>query len=370
MLNRPSTGPLRLGGAVPAASRGVITVLVVDDSSYMRHAIATRVLDAPDIRVVDTARDGEEALAKIKVHRPDIVTLDIEMPNLDGLGALRRLMAESPARVIMLSSRTTAGAAATVEALRLGALDFVTKPGGSVSLSITAIRDDLLAKIRRLAHTPLPRPTRAGAAEAAPAAPDAMDNIRLGAADKILVIGSSTGGPKALCELVPMLPAALDAAVLIVQHMPAGFTKPLAQRLNALSKIMVKEAQPGDPLRMGLALVAPGDYHMLIGDDQRITLNQGDRLHGVRPAVDHTLASVTRRFGRRGVAVILTGMGNDGCAGALTLRQAGGRVIAEDESTATIYGMPKAVVDAGAADRVLPLQRIAGEAVHFLQALP
>lgn len=369
MLNRPSTGTLRSGGASPAASRGAITVLVVDDSSYMHHALATRVLDAPDIHVVDTARDGEEAIAKIKALHPDIVTLDVEMPRLDGLSALRRIMNEAPTRVIMLSSRTTEGAAATVEALRLGALDFIAKPGGSISLNITSIRDELLGKIRRLASTPLPRALHAAAAEPTLAPPDAVERVRLGSADKLLVIGASTGGPRALCELVPLLPATLDAAVLIVQHMPAGFTKPLAHRLNGMAKIMVKEAQAGDPLRMGLALVAPGDFHMLIGDDQRIVLTQTERIHGVRPAVDQTLISAARHFGRRTVAIILTGMGSDGCAGALAIHEMGGRVIAEHESTATIYGMPKAVVDAGAADRVLPLPRIAGEAVHLLRSL-
>lgn len=348
--------------------RGTISVLIVDDSAFMRHALGTRVLDAPDIKVVDTARDGEEALTKIKALRPDIVTLDVEMPTLDGLGTLRRIMGEAPTRVIMLSSRTTEGAATTVEALRLGALDFVAKPSGSISLDISNVRDELLAKIRRLVRTPVPRSINPLARPAA-VAPETVDSIRLGSADKVLIIGTSTGGPRALCDVVPLLPAGLDAAVLIVQHMPAGFTKPLAQRLNSLAHIMVKEAQVGDPLRQGLALVAPGDFHMVVQDDGRVGLTKTERLHGVRPAVDVTLVSAARRFGRRAVAVILTGMGVDGCAGALAIRGAGGKVIAEDESTATIYGMPKAVVEAGAADRVLPLPQIAAEAAQMLRKL-
>jgi two-component system chemotaxis response regulator CheB len=365
MPHRPTTNQL-----VPhrEPARRPISVLVVDDSAYMRHAIGTRALDAPDVRVIDTARDGEEALAKIKALRPDIVTLDVEMPTLDGLRALRRIMQEAPTRVIMLSSRTTDGAATTVEALRLGALDFVAKPNGDSALDLGTVRDELLTKIRRLVSAPAPRPIL-HQARPAPVALDAVDAIRLGSADKLLIIGTSTGGPRALGEMVPMLPANLDAAILIVQHMPAGFTRPLAQRLNTLAQVMVKEAQAGDPLRQGLALVAPGDSHLVVQDDNRVGLTKTDRVHGVRPAVDVTLVSACRRFGRRTVAVILTGMGVDGCAGALAIRDAGGKVIAEDESTAAIYGMPRAVVEAGAADRLVPLSQVAAEAVQFLRGL-
>jgi two-component system chemotaxis response regulator CheB len=351
---------------LPARSRP-ITVLVVDDSAFMRHAIATRLLDAPDIVVLDTARDGVEALTKIRTLRPDIVTLDVEMPTLDGLGTLRRIMHEVPSRVLMLSSRTNQGAIATIEALRLGALDFVAKPNGSLALDHAQVRDEVQTKVRRLADVPLPHPRpmlgsgplRPPVERPAPSGP---------AADAVLVIGASTGGPKALCEVVPRLPTD-RAAVLVVQHMPAGFTQPLAARLDGLGGPRVQEAQTGNELMQGVGLLAPGDHHLMVGKDRRVLLTQAPRLHGVRPALDLTLQAVARRYGPRVVAVVLTGMGVDGRAGALAVKEAGGKVIAEDESTAAIWGMPRAVVEAGAADRIVPLGRIAEEAATLLRDL-
>ncbi|MFZ5813759.1 MAG: protein-glutamate methylesterase/protein-glutamine glutaminase [Bacillota bacterium] len=344
-----------------------VRVLVVDDSAFMRKILTELLQSDPQITVVGTARDGHDGVEKTAALQPDVVTLDIEMPKLDGYGALREIMARRPTPVVMVSSHTSEGAEATIRALALGAVDFVAKPSGSISLNMHITRDELVAKVKAAAGAtpryrrvaaelpPIRREVKAVTAAMAMPAP-----LEVGILPRRLVlIGCSTGGPGALHHIIPRLPPDLPAAVLVVQHMPPGFTRSLAQRLDELSAISVKEAEEGDRVRNGRVLLAPGGYHMTVDQEGRIRLNQEPPMHGVRPAVDKTFESVVPIWQDRTVGVILTGMGYDGGKGMVSLKKAGGRTIAEDASTCVVYGMPKVVVELGAADQVLPVQEIA-----------
>ncbi|MHB1415593.1 MAG: protein-glutamate methylesterase/protein-glutamine glutaminase [Chloroflexota bacterium] len=351
------------GNSQPSRGAGIgrpIRVLVTDDSAFMRQRLRSLLDGDSAVEVVATARDGVDCLAKVREFRPDVVTMDIEMPRLDGLSTLGRLMAEQPVPVVMVSSFTKAGADATVRALALGAVDFVAKPSGSISLDIHKVGDELLVKVKQAAaarvgrKAPAARPHEAAGSSGQPSPGRA----------RVVVVGSSTGGPRALYELIPRLPADLAAGVVIVQHMPAGFTHSLAQRLDEVSPLTVKEAQAGDRIRPGLALLAPGGYHLTVDKAGTVMLDRKPPVNGVRPAVDVTLTAVVGAFGGGCLAVILTGMGTDGSRGATLLRAANGAVIAEHESTCVVYGMPRAVVEAGHADAVLPLERIAAEIVR------
>jgi len=345
--------------ATPASQAQAIRVLVVDDSAFMRLSISRALNAAPGIQVVGSARDGEEALEQVRRLSPDVVTLDVEMPRLDGLGALRQIMADRPCPVIMLSSLTTSGSFETVQSLMLGAVDFVSKPVNRAN--VTAVMDELVKKIFCAAHANLPAPALD---PARPAPAEKRIGRAISRQDRIVVIGSSTGGPRALNTVIPALPADLPAAVMVVQHMPAGFTHSLAERLDGQSSLVVKEAEVGDRLEAGKVLLAPGGYHMTIDDSGTIALNQNPPVHGVRPAIDVTLASVVKQFASAVVSVILTGMGNDGTNGCALVHQAGGRVIAEDQSSCVVYGMPRSVAEAGIADAIVPLPEIAGAIAH------
>lgn len=344
-----------------------VRVLVVDDSAFMRKVLTELLQSDPQISVVGTARDGQDGVEKTQELQPDVVTLDVEMPKLDGYGALQGIMSRRPTPVVMVSSHTSEGAEATIRALALGAVDFVAKPSGSISLNMHITREELVAKVKAAAGA-TPR-FRRSTAEMAPirrevkAVARAMlkpSPLESGALPRRLVlIGCSTGGPGALHHIIPKLPGDLPAAVLVVQHMPPGFTKSLAQRLDELSPISVKEAEEGDRLRDGRVLLAPGGFHMTVDAEGRIRLNQEPPMHGVRPAVDKTFESVVPAWQERMVGVILTGMGYDGGKGMVGLKKAGGRTIAEDASTCVVYGMPKVVVELGAADQVLPVHEIA-----------
>ena len=352
----PSTSPIR--------------VLIVDDSAFMRFTISKYLNEAEDITVVGSARDGEEALDLIPKLKPDVVTLDVEMPRMDGLSCLREIMSRFPLPVVMLSSLTKEGAWETVQALTIGAVDFVTKP--ETKANMAAVVEDILTKVRRAAKAkvkPLRSRAAVGTTEPAILKPK-LETAELGKGitkhtrpmekgDKVLIIGSSTGGPRALNTVVPDIPAELPAAVLIVQHMPVGFTRSLAERLNSASKLYVKEAAPGDELMVGCALVAPGGFHMVLDEENRIALNQSPPVHGVRPSVDVTMTSVVQKFGAATIGVVLTGMGSDGTNGSLLIHSAGGWIIAEAESTSVVWGMPRSVFEAGAANEVLPLLEIA-----------
>lgn len=344
-----------------------IDVLVVDDSAYMRKVITNMLQSDEDIFVVDTARDGQDALEKIKQWKPQVVTLDVEMPRMDGLTALQKIMQECPTAVVMLSSLTQEGSETTIKALTLGAVDFVPKPSGAISLDIAKVKEDLLAKIKVAARASLKNVGTAAHVTAEKPARPPMGAPVGGKPDKLVVIGSSTGGPNALQQVVPRLPADLQAGVLIVQHMPAGFTNSLAIRLNDISGLPVKEAAEGDAVRTGHVYIAPGGHHMALDNKLTIRLNDGPPVHSVRPAVDVTMESVIENFKGTVIGVILTGMGYDGAKGMAAIKRVGGKTIAQNEATCVVYGMPRVVVESGKADKVLPITEIAQGIVDMLQ---
>jgi two-component system chemotaxis response regulator CheB len=336
----------------------VIRVLVVDDSAFVRQAL-TRMLGAPDVEVVATAVDGEDGVKKVCELRPDVVTLDIKMPRMGGLEALRRIMAACPTPVILLSSHTSEGAEVTLRGLELGAMDFVDKSSVQGHMNLLGLADELLAKVRALAGMPRARLAEPGG----PLRPARLPPAHDGQAD-VVVIGTSTGGPAALQAIIPRLPHDLASAVLVVQHMPAGFTRSLADRLDERSPLPVREAQDGQLVLRASVLVAPGGVHMKVrkrGGQTRVWLDAEPRSALHRPSVDVLMASVAKAYGARSMGIILTGMGSDGVEGLRAIREAGGRTLAESQETCVIYGMPKAAVEAGVVDRTAPLPRVADE---------
>ncbi len=349
-----------------------IKVLVVDDSPVLRKLITEALRADREIEVVGTASNGKEAVEKAPRLRPDVITLDIEMPIMDGLTALEKLRKVYPkARVIMFSSLTEKGAKETIKALSLGAFDFVTKPSSrSIAESIKRIQEELIPKIKSAAPRPVLRPQRPSLPAKPRPAPSRPFSSRPPLAGKreVVAIGVSTGGPKALAEIIPRLPANFPVPILIVQHMPPIFTAQLAQRLDQLSSLKVLEAGEGNPLTPGKVFIAPGDKHMevkTIGTSKVIHLHKGPPENSCRPAVDVLFRSVAKVYGGRSVGIILTGMGQDGLAGAKLMKEKGAIIVAQDEATSVVYGMPRAVVEAGIADYVLPL----GEIPNFLQKL-
>lgn len=353
-----------------------VRVLVVDDSAFMRKVLSDLLQSDPALTVIGTARDGRDGVEKTLALEPDVLTMDVEMPKLDGYGALREIMARRPTPVVMVSSHTRGGAEATVRALALGAVDFVAKPSGSISLNMHITRDELVAKVKAAASaTPRYRrvvadlPSIRREVELSPVvASVAHAQIDGGpVARRLVVIGCSTGGPGALHQIIPRLPVDLPAGVLVVQHMPAGFTRSLANRLDEISTIAVKEAEEGDRVVGGRVLIAPGGFHMVADHEGRVHLNQEPAQHGVRPAVDRTFEAVVPIWGNRMIGVILTGMGYDGAKGMVNLKRAGGKTITEDASTCVVYGMPKVVVEMGAADQVLPIHEISEAIVRLVR---
>lgn len=340
-----------------------VRVLVVDDSVVVRRLVTTALQADPELEVVGSAADGRIALAKIEQLGPDVVTLDVEMPIMDGLEALRGIRARWPALpVIMFSTLTERGAAATLDALALGASDYVTKPSGAgdPGRALDAVRTELIPKIKALC-------ARFVSGGGRPAAGSTIrPSVRRPPASRVdvVAIGVSTGGPNALAQLLPALPRALPVPIVIVQHMPPMFTRILAERLDATSALRVVEAADGDVLEPGGVWIAPGGRHMLVervGDRCEIRTNLDPPEHSCRPAVDPLFRSVARCYGPHVLAVVLTGMGNDGSEGAEAVRAAGGQVVVQDEGSSVVWGMPGFVARAGHADAIVPLEQMHGE---------
>jgi two-component system chemotaxis response regulator CheB len=344
------------------------TVLVVDDSAFMRRLISQIIDGSEEFRVIGTARNGRDALEKIHALDPDIVTLDVEMPELDGVQTLGYVMSETPRPVVMLSAATTQGGVdLTLRCLELGAVDFVRKPSGPISLDFGVVAETLLAALRAATEVNLAgvqilaRPQLATTPHAA--APTT-------GATRAVVIAASTGGPRALAEVIPALPADLDAAVLVVQHMPPGFTRSLATRLDLMSRLAVAEAVDGERIVANRVYLAPGGLHMCVATDAdgtpRIALDTSPPIWGVRPSADPLFLSAARHFGAALVGVVLTGMGRDGAEGLLAIREGGGLGVVQDRATSTIHGMPLAALQRAGADRVEPLGGVAAATVELL----
>ncbi|HEV8307636.1 MAG TPA: chemotaxis-specific protein-glutamate methyltransferase CheB [Methylomirabilota bacterium] len=339
-----------------------IRVLVVEDSRFMGSVIRQILASDPQIEVVGMAADGVEAVRAVAALAPTVVTMDVNMPHADGLVAVERIMAERPTPILMLSAYTRDGAAATIRALELGAVDFVTKPTGSVGREIEELRETLIRKVKMAARVCPVRnaaPT-VGAVGSAEGAGRAGTPVRPSpsAAVACVVVAASTGGPSALLSVIPALPRELPASVLIVQHMPAPYTTQLARELSARSAVEVKEADAGEMLTPGVVYLAPGSRDLVVGPLGIVTLRPAPQNGGGCPSANLAMASVARFAGPLAVGLVLTGMGEDGAEGAAAIRRAGGRVIAQDEGSALIYGMPRAAVESGCVDAVVPLARI------------
>jgi two-component system chemotaxis response regulator CheB len=338
------------------------TVLVVDDSAFMRKLIAEIIESSGAFHVVGTAVDGVEALQKIRTLKPDIVTLDIEMPRLNGLQALEQIMAEMPRPVVMLSAAgSDLGNEMTLRALERGALEFVRKPSGPVSIDLSIVRVQLMSALEA-ARAMNMGGMRASPPPAAPRHPEPVPRKSPDAATRVVAIASSTGGPRALAEIIPRLPEDLGAAVVIVQHMPGEFTKLLAERLRAMSSMWVAEAMNCELLRENRVYIAPGGYHMTLRGEPgnaSISLDESPTMWGVRPAADPLFFSVASTFGSASIGVVLTGMGRDGAEGLRRIREAGGRAIVQDRDSSIIYGMPQAALAAAGTDKIAKLNDIA-----------
>ena len=353
-------------------------LLIVDDSAFMRKIISDFFKESRLIEVVGTARNGKDAIRKTKSLQPDVVTMDVEMPEMNGLDALKQIMAETPVAVVMLSSTTLKGAENTLLAMEYGAIDFVAKPSGAISLDLHKIKDELIEKVENATNVTISKMEKKSATfSVKKPLIDKYDQPPVKAqkwsrnSKKMILIGTSTGGPRALQQVITKLPKDLRAPVLIVQHMPAGFTKSLAERLNQLAEIEVKEAEHGDIIRDGHAYIAPGGYHMRInkiGNVYTILLDNVEPPRaGHRPAVDVLFEDNSQFNDFDKIAVILTGMGSDGSLGLQQLKNNGNVIaIAESANTSIVYGMPKAAVETKLVDEVADLDNIANVIIQYL----
>ncbi|MCP2238988.1 protein-glutamate methylesterase/protein-glutamine glutaminase [Thermoanaerobacterium thermosaccharolyticum] len=346
-----------------------IRVLVVDDSAFMRMCIKD-ILDAEeDIEVIDTARDGNEAVKKAIDLHPDVITLDINMPVMDGLTALQYIMSLSPCPVVIISSLSTEGALTTFEALELGAVDFVAKPEGTVSLGIKQLADEIIAKVKAAALSNREKITSSKKIKKLlkHEKHNLSDKIywnKVAKNENVIIIGVSTGGPRTLMEILPYLPSNFPAAVIVVQHMPPGFTKSFAQRLDQSCNLNVKEAESDAIIECGAIIIAKGGWHLKVERDKmssklvtKLTQEPGDVLY--KPSVNVTMKSVLENLdGKNIIGVLLTGMGDDGADMMVEIRKRGGLTIAESQETAIVYGMPREAIERGGAEIIAPAYKI------------
>ncbi len=353
-----------------------IKVLVVDDSVFMRQAISRMLNSDPEITVIDTAKNGKEAIEKIKSLSPDIVTMDVEMPVMTGLEALKIIMTDHPVPVIMLSSLTSEGAQLTLDALSLGAADFIAKRTANLSTETYSIQQELIDKVKHVYSSPLLKrkhnrvmpaiaptpkmPTTPIPSAVATAIPHTTGRKRPAASHfQLTIIGISTGGPLALQSVIPKLSKSLPVPVIIVQHMPPHFTKSLAERLDKSSAVHVKEAEDGELLQAGTVYIAQGGKHILINKSRRLVISDEQFPVLYKPCVDILSLSAAEVFGGKILSVIMTGMGRDGMESYKKISSLGGYVLSQDEHSCVVYGMPKSVIEAGIADEIVPLHDIA-----------
>ncbi|BEP29356.1 protein-glutamate methylesterase/protein-glutamine glutaminase [Helicovermis profundi] len=346
-------------------------VLVVDDSAFMRKVISDLVNSFDKFEVITTAKNGKDAIDKIKNLLPDIVTMDVEMPEMDGITALKIIMKENPLPIIMLSSITKKGADATIKSLELGAIDFITKPSSIFKVNTEDTKKELLeklevaSKIKYTKNSIYNKPIYKEKLQNLSSFARGSKNI-----EKIIAIGTSTGGPRALQSVVPNIPGDINASVLIVQHMPKGFTKSLADRLNSMSELEVKEAEDGDVLETGKAYLAPGDKHLRLKKSRSgfvISLEQTELVSGHRPSVDAMMNSIAELKIDNVIGVIMTGMGSDGAKGLEKVKKEKGFIIAQDEDSCVVFGMPKSTIERKVVDVVVPLDRIAKEIINAME---
>ena len=334
-------------------------MLVVDDSALMRKLISNLLAGDPELEVIATAIDGRFALTKVEQLKPDVVTLDVDMPRMDGLTALAEMVSKHRTPVIMLSSLTTRGAALTMQALEKGAVDFVCKPSGAGRLPDMA--DELVSKIKAAARTnvlALSQPSPPGA----PVRKKPLGARQGRGQGSVIAIGASSGGPHALRHLLPRIPADIDAGILIVQHMPESFTAMLAHWLNEICELEVKEAESGDLALPGKVLIAPGSLHMKVKRTPagcEVLLDKGALVNGHKPSVDVLFRSVAEQCGRLATGIIMTGMGSDGAQGLGEIMNAGGHTVAQDKESCAVYGMPRVAVERGYANKIVPLAEMA-----------
>jgi two-component system chemotaxis response regulator CheB len=355
-----------------------IRVLVVDDSAFMRKVLQGIIASDPQLEVCGEARDGRDAVTQTEVLKPDVVSMDINMPHMDGLQATEIIMSGNPRPILIVSSESKEGAEVTLKALQLGAIDFVAKPSGGIDLDMSSVREELCRKLKMAAKVRVVRTaTRSKLQhEVASSLPriepgskssdNSLHEVRSAvtmaarAAGKfpIVVLASSTGGPATLMKFIPYFPKDFPGAVILVQHMPGNFTAQFSQQLAEVAQIRVKEAEAGEIIVPGNLYVCPGSHHLRVSPTGRVSLDDGPRVSGYRPCADLTFESAAEYAGPMTIGVILTGMGNDGAKGVQTIRAVGGHVIAQDESTAVIFGMPQEAIKTGMVDQVLPMESI------------
>lgn len=350
-----------------------IKVLIVDDSALMRKALKEIIMTDPALEVVGTARNGEDAIEKVHDLEPDVITMDINMPVMDGLTSMQYILHDFPKLpVLIISSLTTEGALTTFEALELGAFDFIAKPSGTVSANIHVVGKEIIQKIKLAYKSANSKgiKERVKRRSLSTAAKKPVQSIkqsiqRREGLSKVVVIGISTGGPGTLMEVLPNLPADLNAALIVVQHMPPSFTSSFAKRLDSVCKFPFKEAEAGDILQDGCGYLAPGGYQLLVRRERGMIRLSGSPVTVFMPSVNVTMESVLDAYGGKNViGVLMTGMGDDGADAMVKIRKAGGITIAEDESTAVVYGMPREAIERGGAEIVVPSYKIASEIVR------
>jgi len=346
-----------------------IRVLVVDDSAFMRKVLGGIIGTDPQMTVVGVASDGREAVSQAESLHPDVITMDINMPVMDGLQATEHIMTRNPRPILVVSSESREGAHGTLRALELGAVDFVAKPSAAIDLDMGTVRDELLKKIRMASKVRVVRTASRTKVSMDPAgtgktliqpAPQLPSLPTVDATDKfpVVVVAASTGGPATVMQILPRLPKDFPAAILLVQHMPAAFTSQYGQQLAERAKMKVKEATHQETIQPGTIYVCPGSHHLRISPAGRIQLDDGPRISGYRPCADLTMESVSLYAGPMAVGVVLTGMGGDASLGVRAIKKGGGYVIAQDEATSTIFGMPAEAIKTGAVDKVLPAEEV------------